>query len=747
MPGNREAYEQAMNAGHNAAWDQEWALAVASYGKAIQEFPEDPEAHIHLGLGLLELGRLEDALKVYTRAHQLAPDDPIPLEKSADVLERLGRLREAAQQYVNVSEVYLSQRDLDKAIGNWERATRLTPGLIPIHAKLAQAYERIGDKKKAIREYLMLAFNYRRINNTETAIKAAQRALRLDRNNPQVMNTIRALESGRDILPPTDSGDASGQLEAKVDRFNLDKPKADSRVVVESDPLGPVAEAMSYALGMLAAAVMEGEAMPVASDALQAMQAHRQGIYKDAIAAYTRADSKFRHSAIKMNLGGLLLLDNRPDDAVKPLNDATNHPQMAAGAYHGIGQAYFKTNKQRQSTRYLLQCLQLVDTQLALDDDDHQATNSIYQKLGGMFEKVSEADITAINKRMLEMLQGKDWKVRLGDTRRQLEEIYREQGERGILDFLTAPEGDRLAQAVATIDRCVRRGLFTLAMDEAHRAVEFAPTYLPLHTRMAEIMMREGRIRNAINKYNVIARTYLARGENDRAREILQSVLEMAPLDVGVRESLIELLEGEERWEDALDQYIDLADTHHQLGNFDLSRETYTLAERIGHRVSAPADKLVRIKHRIADIDQMRLDIRKAQKTYEEIIQLDPNDERAHRMLVDINYRQGNQLEAIRRLDKLLGVYARNKQIARITQSLEELVTLYPGDTGLRSRLAAIYRQLGRARDAIVQLDALGELQLEAGLHKDAAVTIRQIIALKPEGVEAYQQLLAQLGG
>src|SRR5690349_11517628 len=149
MAGNREAYEQAMNAGHNAAWDQEWPLAIQSYGRAIQEFPEDPDAHIHLGLALLEGGRLEDALKVYTRAHQLSPDDPIPLEKSADVLERLGRLREAAQQYINVAEIYFGQRDLEKTIGNWERATRLTPGLVAIHAKLAQLRERIGDNKGA----------------------------------------------------------------------------------------------------------------------------------------------------------------------------------------------------------------------------------------------------------------------------------------------------------------------------------------------------------------------------------------------------------------------------------------------------------------------------------------------------------------------------------------------------------------------------------------------------------------------
>jgi tetratricopeptide (TPR) repeat protein len=98
MPGNREAYEQSMNAGHNAAWDQDWPAAITAYGRAIQEFPEDSEAHIHLGLALLKSARLDDALKVYNRASQLTSGDPIPLEKSADVLERMGRLREAAQQ-------------------------------------------------------------------------------------------------------------------------------------------------------------------------------------------------------------------------------------------------------------------------------------------------------------------------------------------------------------------------------------------------------------------------------------------------------------------------------------------------------------------------------------------------------------------------------------------------------------------------------------------------------------------------
>ncbi|MBN8618173.1 MAG: tetratricopeptide repeat protein [Anaerolineae bacterium] len=745
MAGNRDAYEHAMNAGHNAAWDKEWPAAIAAYGQAIQEFPDDHEAHINLGLALLEVGRLEDALRVYTRAHQLNSNDPIPLEKSADVLEKVGRLKEAAQQYINVAEIYLGQRDLDKAIYNWQQATRLTPGMVAVHAKLAQAYERLGQKPQAIREYLVLAQNFQRLAENDRALKAAQRALKLDPKSVTTLNAMRALESGSDIsLPPPDKQGAA----ASVSSTTTSSTTLRMQPVVEADPLGPIGETMSEALTLMATFVMEGGALDASgADALQAMELQRQGINDQAILAYQRAENRLNHPAVKMNLGGLLLLSERYEEAIRQLTDAAMHPQLAGGAFHGLGKAYYALNRHKQAINYLLQAAQSVDVATSTSGESEMQIAAVYEQLLELLQNRPIETLTAVNKRFIDLLSGKEWKTRVSETRRQLEDTLRSQGEQGVVDILVANRSNELTEAVARIDRYMRQGLFILAMDEAHRAVEYSPFYLPVHVRMAEIMMREGRVRQAINKYNMIAKTYLVRGENDRAASILSEVLEMAPLDISVRESLIELLESEERWDEALDQYVDLADTHHQLGNFDMSRDIFSSAERLANRVGASADKVVRIKHRMADIDQMRLDIRRAQKTYEEIIQLAPDDERAHRMLIDIHYRQSNPIEAIKKLDALLRIFAKNKQSNRITQLLEEMVTTYPNDTGLRSRLAAIYTQLKRKEDAIKQLDALGELQLEAGLHQEATQTIRQIINLNPDGVEDYKKLLMQLGG
>ena len=56
-------------------------------------------------------------------------------------------------------------------------------------------------------------------------------------------------------------------------------------------------------------------------------------------------------------------------------------------------------------------------------------------------------------------------------------------------------------------------------------------------------------------------------------------------------------------------------------------------------------------------------------------------------------------------------------------------------------------RRLGRREEAIQQLDAAGELYLEAGDHAAAAEVIRAILALEPAEKARYQELLSQFRG
>lgn len=744
-------YSKYMKAGQEAAWQLNWSAAAESFTRALQTKPEDADAHISLGLSLLNNNQLDRALKVYRRAIQLAPNDPEPVERSADVLERMGQQKEAAAQYVKVAEIYLQMRDLEKAIMTWEHATALTPGLVSVHARLAQAYERIGDRPKAIREYLVLGYNFRRLNDQEKAIRSVERALKIDPRNALALNSLRALQSGGEMMLPDDVlKRKAAVVQTTAQEFSGDlfwSPDFNDVATLEpANPLGPMGEAMHAALEILAAHLVELGLQASVIPAMQAMEDQRQDDYSAAIDRYLNAERQgLRHPALKMCVGGLLVLAERGSEATKHLGEVLSNSTLSTGAMHALALAYRQTNDHTKAARFFMQAMQTMGAKF---DDPEEAADSqkVYSTLASVLEGASSEILVQIGDQFTTALSGTEWPLSAKEMTTHLAETLRRDGPRGLIDILTTSGGDSgLPESVSLIDRYIRNGLYTLAMDETHRAVETAPYYLPVHIRMAEILMKEGRIRQAINKYNVIAKSYMSRDENDRAAAILTDVLKMAPLDIEVRVNLINLLEGQERYTDAVNQYVDLANTYQQLGDFEKASQTYSSAERMARRVEAPATKIVEIKHYIADINQMRLNTRQSQKVYEEILIVAPEDERALRALVDLYYSQGNQVEAVKKLDVLLGVYAKKGTINRITSLLEDLVGTYSHDMPVRSRLASIYRKLGDNTKAIEQLDALGELQLDAGMHKDAANTIRQIIAMKPERVEEYKKLLTQL--
>ena len=88
-------------------------------------------------MAYFELGELEKSLENYKLAARFSKGDMIYLKHVADVQERLGQTRDAAQTYMAIGEIQLRRRRLDEAVGNWLRAARLDPNLIGARRRLA----------------------------------------------------------------------------------------------------------------------------------------------------------------------------------------------------------------------------------------------------------------------------------------------------------------------------------------------------------------------------------------------------------------------------------------------------------------------------------------------------------------------------------------------------------------------------------------------------------------------------------
>jgi tetratricopeptide (TPR) repeat protein len=731
-----------MNVGDTAAWEGDWGKAVEAYMAAVREFPGSTHAINSLGYALFQTNRMEDALKVYSRAHELDRDDPLPVERMADVLEHMGRVKDAAQQYIAVAEIYLAQHDIEKAIHNWERATQITPGLVKVQQKLAMAYERIGSKNHAINTYLQLAVTYQQGGRDDFAMKVLERANRLDPKNARVLNAMTAVRASRPIPPELVQTVVADRAEDESDNlFDFDP------TVVQTNERGPIGEGVDRALEALANEVFESGMMNVAgTHAIQAIELHRAGIWEDASEAYRQAvKAGMKSAALLFNLGAVLVELKQWQEAIGILEQISGAESVIrAGASHALSLCYIEQRQWREAAKRFINTLRLVDLSLALDEDEANELTNVYSWAMDLAGQDDEQTLEDFSRSMAALLVGADWKQRIVQIRVRLEGKMKEGDAHALGDIA---KGDRVIDAMTQVDTFAAMGRYGLAMDEALHIIEREPDYLAAHLRVAQLLMQQSHVEQAIQKYNLIARTYLLRGDEHKAADILNEVIHIAPADVTLRQNLIELLRQQNRMDEVLEQYIELGDTYRELADLTNASGTYREALQFAESISAPPEKMVQIMHGLGEVNIERFELRGALQNFQRIVELKSDDEAAHRRLVDLYYRMNNPLQAIKQLDMLLQIYARQRRPDMILRVLEQQCEEHPEDMGLRSRLGGVYQQMGRIENAVEQYETLRQLQYNAGMRDEAKMTIRRIISLNPPRVEKYQELLQQMGG
>ncbi|MGC9336058.1 MAG: tetratricopeptide repeat protein, partial [Anaerolineae bacterium] len=478
----------------------------------------------------------------------------------------------------------------------------------------------------------------------------------------------------------------------------------------------------------------------------QAIDFQTRGLMDEAIACYTQViDAGVDRPAAHFNLGLLYQQRLRFESAIPEFRDALRNSQYALGAHFALGECYRALGRVDEALEHFVQALKIVDLGTVQREQADDLIN-LYDALADSYIAKGDRDkALAFTNSLVEFLSSKGWEDKARDARKRLDSMSEEGVTLSLAEILAAPRTDSILAAMSLSQEYVRRGALTAATEVCYRAIQSAPIYLPLHVRLAEIFAQDGRVDDAVDKYQAVADLYLVREETRQAIGIYKRILRLMPMDVVIRSRLIDLLISSGEIDQALDEYMALADTYYQLAQVDKALEKYVEALRLVPRASDEQDRRVRLLRKMADIQMRRANWREATVLYRQLVNVAPDDERGRLQLIDLYYKLGRPKEADRATVQMIEYYRSRYGMERTIALLQEAVHLQPQQMALRARLARAYIDAGMRSEAIQELDALGELQLDAGLRQQAMATVRFIISLKPDNVESYRRLLAQL--
>jgi tetratricopeptide (TPR) repeat protein len=769
MPGREDAFQKFMNDGHSAAWDQQWEKAAVSYRAALQEIPDQPKALNNLGLALYQLSRFDEALNIYKRVAQLSPEDPVALERIAQLSERLGDLKTAVDAAMRAAELFLNQRDVDKAIENWSRVITLNPDHIMAHSRLALIHEKMGHIKPAIAEYLAVASLLQRAGNTEKTAELINKVLTISPDSVEARQAQTLLKSGQLLPKPVRQKGGTGPIRmAQVKE--LDAPRQPV-----SSGMDPVAEARQKALTRLAEALFEYNDESPAAQERRGLQAIMRGTGQlslqqaeqtkvvmhlgQAIDSQTKTqelqaaeelekalEAGFKHPSLYFDLGMLRFKSERLESALRNLQYSVKHADFALASRLLLGQIMVRMARYNEASVEYLEALKLADSYVVpadLSDEIRQLYEPIIE---AQSVQKDESALKILCENIHKMLLRPDWRETLLKAREQLPKA---EGEvpLPLAEVVIQAQSSQVLESINYIHTLARSGRLRSAMDAAFEALAFAPQYLPLHTLMGDLLVQEGRPPEAIAKYTTVAQAYSVRGEPNQATKLLRRVIELAPMDLAARSRLIDQLTARGQVNEAINEYIDLADIYYRLAELDMARKTYTTALRLVQQANADRSWNVHILQRMADIDMQRLDWKQALRVFEQIRTLRPEDKTVRKNLVELNLRMARSEQALAELENYLTYLESNRQSADAIAFLEDLLIEHGDQPALRRALAGLYQQAGRTADAIAQLDTVGESLLGKGDRDGAIAAINQILMMNPPNAEAYRKLLAQVGG
>ena len=758
-----------LNQGHAALWEHDWAEAVKAYKDALTVSPDHPVGLASLGLALFHQNEFDASLDIFKQLMTRFPEDPMPRERLARIYEREGKLHEAVRCFLQAAELHLKARDVERSLADYHIAIRLDPRNQDARARIAMILTKLGRKTEAVDEFIDLAAVMQREKEIPKARQILEYCAQLSPGSPKLIAAFTALDQSQ-LIPIIESQDDINAALQMAKVHELENAWQSPATQTGNDPL---TEARILALEELAETLFDEMAISTAAGSTfqkdqrnalgrknqkeaadpKMMQLHVRSVIDLLSAGEEGKAAVALEKAIQSGLNlagadylfGLLHKEDDPQNAIKHLQHSLTHSDFALASNLLLGKITGSLGQLKEAASYNLHALMLADSQTV--EPEH--AEEIIQLYDPIFESQSliqnEKDLRNLCSAINSQLTRSDWRTYLKAARLQLPPQPPEAPPVPLAEMLLDTSSNQIVESLAEIRRFAQKGKYRTAMEEAYRALTFAPTYLPLHIQMAEILINERRVSEAIEKFLLVARLYTIRGNNAEALNLLSRVTRLAPMDIKVRKKLIELLRNEGRLEDMVQQYIDLANVHYMLADLDEARKTYNTALTLSRQTRSTRDLSITILQRLADIELQSLNWKEAINIFEQLRGQLPLDPGPRSMLVDLYFRLGLIPAGLNEADAYLKILESEDQLPQAEKFLDDLLEDRPDSPDLQKLMTAYYLAHGKTSTAIAKLDALAE-NLLVGKNISASIAVvNQIIALNPPNRQEYEQLYKEL--
>ncbi len=236
------------------------------------------------------------------------------------------------------------------------------------------------------------------------------------------------------------------------------------------------------------------------------------------------------------------------------------------------------------------------------------------------------------------------------------------------------------------------------------KVFSISPTNIPLRNKVAEIYANEGLISEAVKQYLQIAMLYAEEGEIEKSIGYYQKVLNFQHLN---RDAILGI------------NYL-----HERAGNIEKALEQIKEAT-----TKFPQD--IDIHLRYADLGIMTGRLNEAREGLMKVIELDPANTKARRILGDVYIKEDDREKAWTEYLPVLDEMIVEKKYDDAVKLLDSFKDVDPLDT--RKRLISLYKQTGDQVQVANELVSLGDLHTEMGMEKEALECYKEALVITPD--------------